>query len=176
MKQIFFLLLLIPTACNLPGKKSNEKELKKLNELLPVANWQMIAGSDTSYIYFSPQENREYKTYEFKLPGGDSELTRLGSIYTSGDDVVWDFLNKQYVLKKITNNKIDWKRKDSTANLVLEKLNDSTLLINLPGKQFMLKKTLPLSTFLVRAKYDYLHGTRFRDSAEVKPRKLSGHN
>jgi hypothetical protein len=35
-----------------------------------------------------------------------------------------------------------------------------------------LKKTLPLSTFLVRTRYDYEYGTRLSDSSEIPARNI----
>ncbi|MBS1654858.1 MAG: hypothetical protein JSU05_08440, partial [Bacteroidetes bacterium] len=39
------------------------------------------------------------------------------------------------------------------------------------GRIDTLSKTLPLATFLVRAKYDYEHGTSYLDSSLVLPRR-----
>ena len=154
------------------GKKATE-DLQKLTTILPTANWRMIDGTDTSYIYFSRQTDNSYKITQFKLLKGDSSITDQSNISISGNSVTWHRDKKLLVLETVNNNKSTWKQDDANENFLLSKLNDSTLLIDLPSKQLTLKKTLPLSSFLVRAKYDYEHGTKLLEAPELKPRRKS---
>ena len=133
----------------------------------------MIDGTDTSYIYFSRQTDNSYKITQFKLLKGDSSITDQSNISISGNSVTWHRDKKLLVLETVNNNKSTWKQDDANENFLLSKLNDSTLLIDLPSKQLTLKKTLPLSSFLVRAKYDYEHGTKLLEAPELKPRRKS---
>jgi hypothetical protein len=175
MKKKFLFGLLILTACNEPAGKKAGEELKKLSAIITTANWRVNGDTDTSYIYFSQQADYTCKTYQFKLIKGDSSVIKQGSISISGDSVIWNWYNKSLVLENIIDNKVNWKEKKSGENYLLENKNDSLLQMNLEDRQLMFKRTLPLSTFLVRAKYDYEHGSNLLDSAEVKPRKLIRH-
>ncbi len=172
MKKNILFCFFIFCACNQAGKKNAFLGLQKLGSVLPTANWQITDGADTSYIYFSQQFDNTYKTNEYKLVHGDSSITNHGSIQSSGDSVVWNWNNHFLWLEEITGSKANWKEKSSNENYVLQKINDSSLQLRSPRRQWMLNKTLPLGTFLVRARYDYEHGTKFLDSAEVPPGKL----
>jgi len=57
----------------------------------------------------------------------------------------------------------------------MQKITDSSLQLRSSDGELMFKRTLPLGTFLVRAKYDYEHGTKLLDSAEIPPKKLVKH-
>jgi len=168
-KNILCYLLLLLFACNPIGKKNLANDLQILGETFTTANWRLIGSGDTSYIYFSQQVDNTYKTYEYKIVKGDSSGTKHNSISVSANSVTWDWNNKTLVLENINQNKASWKESRSKENYLLEKLNDSTLQMNWPTGQLLFKKTLPLSTFLVRARYDFEHGTKLLDSAEVKP-------
>jgi len=160
MKKKYLFVLLLLTACN-EAKKNSLEDLQQLNNILTTANWQVNDGTDTSYIYFSQQTDYTYRTYQFKLVKGDSSIISKGNISASGDSVIWNWYNKTLSLENVTGNKANWKENISGENYLLEKMNDSLLQLNIPGKQLIFKRTLPLSTFLVRAKYDYVHGTNY---------------
>ncbi len=172
MKRNILFCFFIFYACNQAEKKNTVPDLQKLSSVLPTANWRVTDGTGTSYIYFSPQFDNTYKTYEYKLVHGDSSVTNRGSIQSSGNSVVWNWNNHSLWLEEITDSKASWKEKNSNENYVLQKINDSFLQLRSSGHQWMLKKTLPLSTFLVRARYDYEQGTKFLDSTEIPPGKL----
>ena len=171
MKKNIIFGLLILVGCKDQGGKKATEDLQTLNTILPTANWRMIEGADTSYIYFSRQTDNSYKISQFKLVKGDSSISDQSGISISGNSVTWNRNKKLLVLKTVKDNKSTWKQDDTNENFLLSKLDDSTLLIDLPSKQLMLKKTLPLSSFLVRAKYDYEHGTKLLESPELKPRR-----
>ena len=168
-KKIFFGLLIL-ISCNQHAKNDAAENLQDLSGLLTTANWRVTGDSDTSYIYFSRQMDNAYRTYEYRIIKGDSSGTRQNSISISGDSVTWTWNNRLLVLENVKGNKAGWKENLSHENFSLEKVSDSILQMKGPNVRLLFKKTLPLSTFLVRARYDYEHGTKFSDSAEVKPR------
>ncbi|HEV8284056.1 MAG TPA: hypothetical protein VGQ09_07085 [Chitinophagaceae bacterium] len=172
MKKNILISILILYACNHVEKKSAAADLQKLSSILTTTNWRITGGSDTSYIYFSQQADNTYTIYEYKLVHGDSSITWQGSISALGDSVVWNWDNHLLKLEQIFDIKANWKEKSTNENYVLQKINDSSLQLSSSTRQLMLKKTLPLSTFLVRAKYDYEHGTQFLDSVEVLPKRI----
>lgn len=172
MKENILFYLVILTACTHPQKQNPAGDLQKLGSILPTANWQVINRTDTSYIYFSRQFDNTFKTYEYKLIDGDSGAVWHGSIATSDDSIVWDWNHHSLLLAAVSDSKANWKEKNSDENYVLQKINDSSLQLRSPSGQVSFTRTLPLSTFLVRAKYDYEHGTKLLDSTEVPPRKL----
>jgi hypothetical protein len=169
-KNILFCFVLL-CACNQPERKNVAGDLQKLGSLLPTGNWLITSGTDTSYIYFSQQVDNTYKMYEYKLVHGDSLITSQGNILASADSVVWSWNQHHLWLQEISDSKANWKDKRTNASYVLQKINDSSLQLRSSSSQLTLTKTLPLSTFLVRAKYDYEHGTKFLDSTEVPPRE-----
>lgn len=169
MRLFFFVTILFIVGCN------NQQEANigtaQLQNTFGTANWQVIKATDTSYIFFSPQTNGNFQTYEYTLFKGDSANTQIGSIIKNAGRVEWNFFNKTLVLDNIKDTIINWK--DSTnTNYILTKQNDSVMLMKTPNDDLQFKKTLPLSTFLVRAKYDYEHGSKLIDSSEIKPRSL----
>jgi len=172
MKKNILFYFIILCACNQAKKKNAVSDLQRLGFVLQTANWKITEGMDTSYIYTSRQFDNTYKTYEYKLVKGDSSITHKGNITASGDSVFWNWDDHVLWLEEVTDSIANWKETTSNENYVLQKINDSSLQLRTSAKQWILKKTLPLSTFLVRARYDYEHGTKFLDSAEVPSRKL----
>lgn len=167
----FFLIVFIfcISSCNDREEKSNQ--LEQLQNIFGTANWQVVKGTDTSFIFFSPQGDNSFKTYQYNLFKGDSSKTKIRSIKADNGKVEWVFFDKTLVLDKLKDNETSWKDSSSTS-YVLIKQNDSLLRMQTASGEFLFKRTLPLSTFLVRAKYDYEHGSKLIDSNEVKPHKI----
>ena len=175
MKKNILFCLLVLLACNRVERKNAIADLQRLSSILLTANWQVTNGTDTAYIYFSQQFDNSYSIYEYKLVQGDSSVSWRGSIVTSDDSIVWNWNNHSLWLEEINGSKANWKEKNSGENYVMQKINDSTLQVRSSSMQLMFKRTLPLSTFLIRAKYDYRHGSNLLDRAEIPPQKLK-HN
>lgn len=172
MRIILIAFILFSAGCN--DRTESNRPLTQLQSVFTTANWQVVQGTDTSYIFFSPQMDNSFKTYQYSIYKGDSVNTTMGSIKEVNEKIEWDFFDNTLVLDNVRENETSWK--DSTgANYILTRDNDSSLLLQTPYADLQFKKTLPLSTFLVRAKYDYAHRSNFVDSAEVKPRKSIGH-
>jgi len=169
MRIILIVFILSIIGCNNHDESLNQ--LKQLQSFFGTANWQVAKGTDTSYIFFSPQVDNSFKTYQYNLFRGDSANAEIGGIITNGERIEWRFFNRTLVLNGIKDNEAKWK--DSTnANYVLTRQSDSLLLMKTSNDELQFAKTLPLSTFLVRAKYDFEHGSKLIDSGEIKSRKL----
>jgi len=170
MRIILIVFILFIFSCNTEREKS--VELEQLQNIFGTSNWQVIKAADTSYIFFSGRDDNSFKTYQYNLFRGDSVKTENGSVQLNNDGKVqWVLFNKTLVLYDSKNNETNWKDGADTI-YVLTKYNDSLLLMQTPRGNLQFKKTLPLSTFLVRVKYDYKHGSKLADSSEVKSRKL----
>jgi hypothetical protein len=172
MKRVFIFLLTALVACNAPVIRNVNDQLQQLGTLLPTANWKVINGTDTSYIYFSRQADNSYETYEYHLVRGDSAITNQGKIQIIANAVIWNWENHPLVLEDLSDSLTTWKEKSSNEKYELQKPDHSSLVLTSNEKKWVFKKTLPLSTFLVRAKFDYEHGTKFLDSIEVAPRRI----
>ena len=172
MKKNILIYFSIFVSCNQASNNDADNDLQRLTFFLPTANWQVTFGKDTSYIYFSRQPVNNYKTYEYKLSEGDSSITQEGTIDVSSGSVNWNWNSRVLSLEQIVDSKSTWKEKSSGRVYVLEKITDSLLQLSSSEKNWIFKKTLPLSTFLVRAKYDFKHGTKLLDSLEVAPKKI----
>jgi hypothetical protein len=169
--RIILIVILFIFSCN--SKQERSAQLEQLQNVFGTANWQVIKGIDTSYIFFSPQADNSFKTYHYNLFRGDSINTEMGSIKQNGnEEVEWVFFNKTLMLYNINDNEMGWKDK-SNKIYVLAKQNDSLLLMQIPNGELQFKKALPLSTFLVRAKYDYEHGSKLKDSVQPYLNRIS---
>lgn len=169
MKNKITILLICLVACT-NSKRSSSEHLENLGKLIGTGNWQVLNGADTLYVFFSQQVNHSYKIYTYTFSKGDSANTKMESIVQNKNGVEWNFLDKKLVLKQNKKDTFFWVDPDQNE-YVLQKNNDSTLQMQTPEKKIVFKKTLPLSTFMIRVKYDYEHGSTLKDSSEIKPRK-----
>ena len=164
-------------SCHQPVKTTSlPKDLfDSIENLTGTANWQLIDGTDTSYIYFSLMGDTHFDVYHYRIDKGDSVNSRRCDIIYRQDSVVWDRESGPLLLTAATVGKIVWKDlQHPDGEYQLQKPGSNQLLFILPGEhKSIMKKTLPLATFLVRKRYDFLHGTSFADSAEVPSRKTT---
>ncbi len=182
-KETFFFIACTIISCNnQPNeKKSAEKtaathapvyKMDMLEKIFDNDNWMKTAGKDTSYYYFS-RTPAEIQVHEYKIVKGDSTITNLSAIRFSNDSLVWWYNDSTSLfLAGITNERSEWNRinKDSPATFYVrfEKKDETHLdMAGADKKHFLLTKTIPLSTFLIRSRYDYLHGTNFAFSDTI---------
>jgi hypothetical protein len=187
MKRIFYfvivLLVVNGTACNnqstptqtadtlapAPIKDAatiaaeNASLLKQYNSLEKVfdnQNWMVIRGKDTSYLYLSRLNNFLILAHNFNMKKGDSTNLIIDSIVVVDNrKVSWKHNNKNYILESATDYTNNWVA--DSSKIIFRKNDIGTLGFEITGQEkLMLKKTLPLSTFLVRSFYDYQHGTK----------------
>lgn len=177
--RVFFICFLIwvVAACNEPVKKnSSPKEaFDKIEGVIGNDNWQLINGVDTSYIYFSRIGNL-INVYRYNVSKGDSVNTQMNNILHQSDSIIWNWDNEKLLLTGADSNTINWEAMNAAKDKYkLSKTDSIHMSFVLPnGQTAVMKKMLPLSTFLVRQKYDYTHGTSYTDSASLlyrHPRK-----
>jgi len=169
MRIILIAFIFFIVGCN--NLTGSNNQLEQLQNFFGTANWQVIKGTDTSYIFFSQQVDNSFKTYQYNLFRGDTVNAEMGKLKANDGKIEWKFFNKTLILDDIKDNEANWKD-NLKANYVLTKWSDSSLLMKTPNGDLRFKRTLPLSTFLVRAKYDYEQGSKLTGSDEVRPRKL----
>jgi hypothetical protein len=172
-KIIFFIFAEFFFSCSSPENKVTPKEkFDQLEYVFSVANWKLIEGTDTSYWYFSRLGDLTYNVYNYKLINGDSSLQDLSMIRYQNNKVTWPRLQDTLVLVSADSTSSVW---SSISNDKLiynfNKVAEDQLSLDLPGnKKIVMKKTLPLATFLVRSRYDFLNNTHTVDSPIVPPR------
>lgn len=170
--RVFFIcfLILVVAACNEPVKKNNspKEAFDKIEGVIGNDNWQLVDGVDTSYIYFS-RIGDLINVYRYNISKGDSVNTRMNNIVHQSDSVIWNWENEKLLLTGADSNTINWEAmnagKDKYKLLKTDSLHLSFVLPN--GREAVMKKMLPLSTFLVRQQYDFTHGTSYTDSATM---------
>ncbi len=157
------------------GKPTSPPPIEKLNGVEKVfgnENWMKIVNGDTSYCYFSRMPS-EIQVHQYKLVKGDSVLTMLSSIRFSGDSLVWQYNDTtQLFLASLTDESLEfnrlWQEKPTAFYFGFEKKDEQHIKVtDAEKKQFMMTKTPTLSTFLVRSRYDYVHGTNYAFSDTV---------
>ena len=170
--KVFFIcfLILVVAACNEPVKKNSspKEDFDKIEGVIGNDNWQLIDGVDTSYIYFSRIGNL-INVYRYNISKGDSVNTRMNNIVHQSDSVIWNWDNEKLFLTGVDSNAINWEAmnagKDKYKIFKADSIYMSFVFPN--GHTAVMKKMLPLSTFLVRKKYDYTHGTSYIDSSTI---------
>ena len=169
----FFLLILVLFSCSSANNRLSPKDLfDQLENIFSTANWKVINGTDTSYWYFSRLGDLNYKVYDFKIVNGDSSLREVSEINYVNKNVNW--IRSADTLKLVSSDSTSaiWNIvNDNEMAYSFERLADSNISVALPGnRQAVMIKTLPLATFLVRSKYDYINSTHTVDSPVVKHR------
>ena len=177
MKVFFiFFLTLVFAACNQTVKNNNipTDKFNQIESIIGTANWQLIDGGDTSYVYFSRIGNGFINGYRYQISKGDSANTRMNNIFHQQDSVFWNWGNEKLLLVSVNDNTIQWEKMSTeNAKFTIQKTDSLHLSFVFPdGHKAVMQRTLPLSTFLVRKHYDYAHGTSYSDSAEVKARPV----
>jgi hypothetical protein len=176
--KVFFicLLTLVFTACSQTEKsKTNSIPKDKFNQIDSIVgtnNWQVIEGHDTSYLYFSRIGDALINVYRYQINKGDSVNTHLNIITHQQDSVIWNRENEKLLLVKAGDNALQWVPLNAPGSTyILQKTDSSHISFVFPdGHKTIMKRTLPLSTFLVRKQYDYAHGTSYVDSLDFQLR------
>ncbi|MDQ3846846.1 MAG: hypothetical protein M3342_22960 [Bacteroidota bacterium] len=174
MKCLFFSLSVVAIlSCR--QSSSPEKDLLQINQFLPSANWQVIDNRDTFYLFFAQNPDHTYTIYEYRIRGGDSSDTRTDSIAVADNTVRWQFRNKELYFDEKRDSTLIWNEAlKPEQKYVLRQVSDSLMMLQLPdqNEKMVFRKMLPFTTFLIRFRYDYLHGTRTVDSPEILPRNM----
>lgn len=165
--KIYLILISFLFACTNKKEKKTDVPLQSFFEPL---NWEVTNKWDTSYIFFSPVHDSLVETYEYKIADGDSVSTQKNEIAFINDSIHWKFHESFYTIKQVDSNIISLELDNKKVQL--NKISDSLMVLKTIDDSFYFRRTLPISTFLVRKKYDFINGTSGSDSAEVLPRKM----
>jgi len=143
-----------------------------LEKMFNNDNWMKVSGNDTSYYYFS-RILTEMHVHQYRIVKGDSVITNISSMKITNDSIVWKYSDStDLYLSAITEKSSIWansKGNPSDSFYMSFELKDNKH-INLvfPDKKIStLTRTLSLSSFLTRSRYDYLHGTKYAFSDTV---------
>lgn len=181
--RVFFIcfLLSVAAACNEPVKKNSSPKdtFDKIENVTGSDNWQLINGVDTSYIYFSRMGNA-VNVYRYMVSKGDSVNTSMNNMTLRNDSVTWNWDSVKLLLTGADSNTISWEAMNAAKDIYKMVKTDSLHIsfVFPDGHTAVMKKMLPLSTFLVRQQYDYIHGTSYSDSASLlyrHPKKAKKH-
>lgn len=171
MKYFLVAFAYLIISCNSGSNKTSE-ENTQANNFFQTGNWRVINDTDTSFMFFSKQVDSSFKIYEYRMINGDSVETQAHSITREGDNLKWTLFNKIVYLRNANDTLTEWSTEPGeNTSYILAKINDSVMHLQGDNKSIYFNRTLPISTFLVRAKYDFLHSTRWVDSLEIKRRK-----
>jgi hypothetical protein len=133
-----------------------------LEKIFANSNWLVVDGKDSSYFYCSRLGKTNCKVYGYTIAGGDSTQTIVTEIKAAGDSIIaeWPQHPLASYLTMVDTVQALWKDKNDSV-YIFRKVDDRGLQVKYPGKaNLYIEKTITISSFLVRSKYDYKHGTR----------------
>ena len=149
--------------------RNNQSLLNDFNSLETVFtndNWLVIDGKDSSYFYVSRLNSFLIKTYTYKIVKGDSAQVEHGTMLpesNQNNNIIWHWKGKDLHLDMAVSSRAKWI--DSAAqksSFEFVRLDKDQISITYPSeKKITIHKTLPFSLFLIRSRYDYLHGTKY---------------
>ena len=173
-------------ACN-TGTKTNASEsaavtknqptinpLDSLEKMFDNDNWMSIDKKDTSYYYFSRTEPGSLKVFHYSMLHGDSVSTVLTVMKLSNAALTWQMEGRKLTLDSTRKNICKWIDLPGKEAITFRKKSDKEIEVTSGGKQVMkLQKTVTLSSFLTRSRYDHIHNTRlaFNDSVKIEQLK-----
>ncbi len=167
--------ILVISICFVSCKQGNKTktEVKKEFNLLPIhlfdslehffgnENWLLEKGQDSSFLLFSRQTGNIINIYQYRIINGDSVNQTFSDIHFSNDTVVWNGPAGMMYLDKEEDNKLYWGKIGESASIIFEKSADGLIQWQQNGETVTLKRTITMSDFLVRSRYDFLHGTHY---------------
>ena len=106
-------------------------------------------------MFFSREGDTLFKVYSYLMKNGDSVETYISTIKPEGENIVWDYGWAQRELEHADEKANSWSGEDGKFKYT--KL-DSLHILGTSGQlSDTLVRTLPISTFLIRAKHDFLN-------------------
>lgn len=190
----FLIALTLIFACNNPAEEKTPEENKTdstkvnesirnnmsflndynaLEEVFGNENWLMAAKKDSSYLYVSRLGDFKVNTYAYRLQKGDSANVLHGAMKTEGNQIIWEFDKQPLFITSATRGRVVWSVVGADSlKYEFMRVDGNHISLTYPDKKKMiLKKTLPLSLFLIRSQYDYAHGTHLAfDSTQLNKR------
>jgi hypothetical protein len=132
-------------------------------------NWLVPGVKDSSYLYLSRLGSYSVSSYVYSIAKGDSANVKHSSLERKDNTINWEFDGKKLVVAGATSTRVVLAFPGTeVAQYEFIRLDANHLQLTYPDKtKKVLLKTLPFSTFLVRSRYDYTHGTKYAfDSVE----------
>jgi hypothetical protein len=130
-------------------------------------NWRVIQGRDTSYLYFSKQNDLLIHVYGFKMQKGDSVQSILQKIICTPKGIYWQQAADTFQLRSVTQHTMSWVHGTNTLNFTL--LQPAMLQQQYQNTVSIMQPTINLTDFLIRSRYDFLHGKHYaNDTAKFK--------
>ncbi|WP_167516960.1 hypothetical protein [Hydrotalea flava] len=130
-------------------------------------NWRVVNGKDTFYHYFSRQNDLLLNVYQFKMNKGDSVHSSLQTIYCTPKGIFWQQAADTFQLRSATQHTMSWVHGTNTLNFTL--LQPAMLQQQYQNTVSIMQPTINLTDFLIRSRYDFLHGTHYAsDTAKFK--------
>ncbi|MBI1343209.1 MAG: hypothetical protein GC171_09760 [Terrimonas sp.] len=172
MQKIITLLLfsgIVLISCQSSRNRMTVKEqFDRLENVFEVANWQKITGKDTVYQYFSRMGDELFHVYQYSIEKGDSASSHLSFIRQNGGKIQWSLEDGSFELSSVDSTSSKWIDGKGSPAFAYKKISDSLITFTREGQpEILMRKTLPLATFLVRSRYDFINGTHTVDSALV---------
>lgn len=126
------------------------------------------------YAFFTRENDVLYKLYSYYVKNGDSALTLFTTIYAAKDEILWytegDDDGYRYLLEHADDTSNLWTTGGGASLTLQFTRKDSRIIAGCYHDRFCgwrssfpMVRTLPISSFLARSKYDYLHGTNTVD-------------
>jgi hypothetical protein len=160
---------------NIAERASALQQFNSLEKLFDNQNYLIVQGTDSSYFYFSRQNDYLIKTHSYKMFKGDSDQLRIDTILMNDKNKIqWNWKGTMLQLKNCTAFIAEWNilGADNSRYQFQKTDNNKIELVTPQGNKMTLQKTITLSNFLVRSFYDYQHGTKLAfDSTNFTKRK-----
>jgi hypothetical protein len=182
INMVRFLLMLLNVllllACAQQKKESTSNEvvlmpvyqMDSIYHLFGNNNWRVIQGRDTSYVYFSRQNDLLIHVYNFKMQQGDSVQSALQKIVCTPKGIFWEKYLDTFRLISASHKELLWLNNVDT--LVFNVGNNHVLQQHYKSMLSTMQPTINLTDFLIRSHYDYLHGTHYADDTAKFKRSL----
>lgn len=148
---------------NLALKEKAYRKLDALEQLLGNENYLVVKGKDTSFLYFTRLGKSDFFTHSYRLAKGDSTQVSIDTLQINNtNQVQWNWNGKTLLLQECDNIKALWQDKfNANEKVDFMKIGSGRFDLVINNKQLILNKTLPISLFLVRARYDYQNHTHY---------------
>jgi|GEM_PF-920822 len=162
------------TAEEIRTNMSYLNDYNAIEQLFGNENWLLADQKDSSYLYVSRLGDYSVNTYAYKMIKGDSAQVKHGRMERGNNTINWEFDGNPLAITGATSTRIVAAARggDSSAYEFI-RLDANRIQVTCPDKQKkILQKTLPLSLFLIRSRYDFAHGTRYAfDSVEFSKKR-----
>jgi hypothetical protein len=166
--------MLLLSGCH-EGKKQHKSprelsnEMDEIEVIFGTGNWRLVRSHDTSYFFFSRKMPLLYDVYHYSLNNGDTVGTVLHRIEPQDNALLWTGRDEKLILTNAPGQKLVLhSQKAGNEMLEYQKIDASHVLLKHSDKApDTLTLTVPIAVFLLRSRYDYRHGTSFKDSSYV---------